>query len=44
MDDGDGEIRICQNCGEAVWLSYYEEDLAICPNCGEVVSFFQGGD
>lgn len=43
MGDGNGDIKICQICGEGIWLSD-EEVVVICQNCSEIVSFFEGGD
>jgi len=37
MNDGDGEIKRCSNCGEGLYL-FDAEDIKLCPRCGGVVS------
>jgi len=42
MNHGNGDIKICSNCGEAVYVS--KDDIKICPKCRNVVLYFDGGD
>lgn len=43
MNNGDGEIRVCENCGEGIYLEY-EEIIVLCPKCEKTISYFEGGD
>jgi len=38
-----GEIKICGNCGESVYLEG-EEIIAVCPKWGKTISHFEGRD
>ena len=42
MNHGNGDIKICLNCGEAVYV--FKDDIKICPKCRDVVLYFDEGD
>jgi RNA polymerase subunit RPABC4/transcription elongation factor Spt4 len=38
MEDGDGEMRVCTNHGECIYI-FKEDNFQICPKCQDTVSY-----